>query len=194
MSAKVNVDNELKLFAQKMERKLSKEQMRQPAKEAGFTKRNTKLKLEYFYQLCPFLNESFGNKTLNEPCAQLCSYFGLEISTEGLNQRFNVEATEFMRRIFQSLWLNQVGGSHSIVEKHLFNRIRILDSSSFDLSSDYTGYEGPNGIGVKIQLEYELYEGRFRHTSRYKMEKQATLTTLNLLKTIFSQVIYTCVT
>src|SRR5699024_6706695 len=85
------------------------------------------------------------------------------ISTEGLNQRFNTEAVEFMRRIFQSLWLKHISGSHSIVDKHLFNRIRILDSSSFDLPSDYTGYEGPNGTGVKVQLEYELYEGVFRN-------------------------------
>ncbi|WP_164671172.1 IS4 family transposase [Virgibacillus doumboii] len=163
MSAKVNASNELEFFAQEIERKLSSEKIRQSAKEVDFMQRNTKLKPEYFYQLCSFLGESFGNKTLNELCAQLCSFFDLEISTEGLNQRFNTEAVEFMRRIFKSLWLNQVSGSQSIVERHLFNRIRILDSSSFDLPSDYTGYEGPNGTGVKVQLEYELYEGVFRH-------------------------------
>ncbi|MBT2218630.1 IS4 family transposase [Virgibacillus dakarensis] len=163
MSTKVNVENEFELFAREMERKLSSEQIRQLAKEVDFMQRSTKLKPEYFCQLCSILGESFGNKSLTQLCAQLCSYFNLEISAEGLNQRFNEESVEFMRRIFQSLWLNQVSGSLPFVERHLFKRIRILDSSSFDLPSDYTGYDGPNGTGVKIQLEYELYEGVFRH-------------------------------
>lgn len=59
--------------------------------------------------------------------------------------------------------MQHLSDPNSIVESHLFNRIRILDSTSFNLPSTYQTYEGAGGTGVKIQLEYELYEGIFRH-------------------------------
>ena len=46
-----------------------------------------------------------------------------------------------------------------------FTRIRILDSTAFQLPAQYASYKGVGGggseAGVKIQLEYELISGEF---------------------------------
>ncbi|MFB9978032.1 hypothetical protein ACFFLF_16470, partial [Pallidibacillus thermolactis subsp. kokeshiiformis] len=53
-----------------------------------------------------------------------------------------------------------------ITEKRVFNRIRILGSTSFQLPAYYDEYKGANESGVKIQLEYELYQSTFLHCKR----------------------------
>ena len=88
----------------------------------------------------------------------------LTISTTnfgGFNQCFNSRAVEFLKKMYQSIFVQQL--SLPIVENRLFKRIRILDSSGFNLPADYSEYEGTSGSGVKIQLEYELYQGNFLH-------------------------------
>ncbi|WP_241559011.1 IS4 family transposase, partial [Oceanobacillus halophilus] len=124
-------------------------------------KRKTKLKPEYFFLLCSCLGESFGEKSLVELCAQLCSTFDVELTSEGLNQRFNSKAVEFLKKMYQSIFSNQL--AYPMVENRLFNRLRILDSSGFNLPADYLDYKGASGSGVKVQLEYELYQGSFLH-------------------------------
>lgn len=152
-------DKELQIILQELQRNFSSKQILKWAKETGFTKRKSKLKPDYFLLLCSFLGESFGKKSLVELCAQLCATFGVEITAEGLNERFNTNGVEFLKIVFQAVFMKQL--SEPIVDKRLFNRIRILDSSSFDLPADYSDYKGSNGSGVKIQLEYELYQGSF---------------------------------
>lgn len=87
--------------------------------------------------------------------------YDVKLTTEGLNQRFNQKAVEFIKLGFQALWINQLSGVSPIIENRLFTRIRVLNSSSFDLPSIYSDYKGPNGSGAKIQLEYEIYQGNF---------------------------------
>ena len=87
--------------------------------------------------------------------------FDVELTSEGLNQRFNSKAVEFLKKMYQSIFVQQL--PLPIVENRLFKRIRILDSSGFNLPTDYSEYEGTSGSGVKIQLEYELYQGNYLH-------------------------------
>lgn len=162
MSAKIK-DKELRNFTKELNHLFSSSQVQQVARDVDFTQRKSKFKPEYFLQFCSFLGESMGTKSLTELCAQLSELFGLQITSEGLNQRFDETAVDFLKKIFHSLLMTQVMTALPIVEKRLFNAIRILDSSSFDLPSNYKGFEGPNGSGIKIQLEYELYQGVFRH-------------------------------
>lgn len=155
----LDLDKELQLFFQELQHIFTSEQIYECAVETGFVKRKAKLKPDYFLLLCSFLEETLGKKSLVQLCAKLCTTFDVELTAEGLNQRFNPKAVEFLKQIFKSMFLNQL--SEPIIENRLFNRIRILDSSSFDLPGSYPDYEGPNGSGVKIQLEYELYQGKF---------------------------------
>ncbi|UJL45853.1 IS4 family transposase [Virgibacillus sp. NKC19-16] len=156
-------DKELRNFKKELEHLFTPKQVEQIARSVDFTQRKSKLKPEYFLQFCSFLGESMGTKSLTELCAQFSGLFGLQITTEGLNQRFDETAVDFLKKIFHSLLMTQVVTALPIVEKRLFNTIRIMDSTAFDLPSDYKKFEGPNGSGIKIQLEYELYQGIFRH-------------------------------
>lgn len=154
-------DQELHLLFQELKRVFSKTYIEEKAVETGFMKRKTKLKPEYFLLLCSCLGDSFGKKSLVQLCAQLCATFGLELTTEGLNQRFNSQAVKFLKEIFESIFSKQV--AKPIIEKRLFERIRIMDSTSFEVPSNYGEYKGTRGSGVKIQLEYELYQASFLH-------------------------------
>lgn len=162
MSTKL-LDKNLKNLRKELEHLFSQNQVQQAARDTDFTQRTSKFKPEYFLQFCSFPNESMGKKSLTELCAQLSELFGLQITTEGLNQRFDETAVEFLKKIFHSLLMTQVLTALPIVEKRLFQAIYILDSSSFDVPSDYPDFKGPNGSGIKLQLEYELFEGVFRH-------------------------------
>lgn len=161
MTTQIELEKELELLAKELEGQLSIEQIHKWALETEFMKRKSKLKPEHFLLLCTFLKENIGEGSLTELCAQLTANFKVNLTTEGLNQRFNPQAVEFMKQLYHALWMKQLAAPTAIVEKRLFRRIRILDSSSFDLSAVYPEYKGPNGSGAKIQLEYELYQGNF---------------------------------
>jgi len=89
------------------------------------------------------------------------------MSPEGLNQRFNPAAVAFLREVFTSL-LTQKLCSNQSLSAHMmsiFNRIRILDATVFQLPDtfaiDYQGSGGSsNTAGGKIQLEYDLLSGQ----------------------------------
>lgn len=161
MSTNFNLEKEFELLVQELQNKFSVGQLQQWAMKTKFMKRKTKLRPEHFLLLCASLSESFGENTLTELCGKLISNFKVCITTEGLNQRFNSKAVEFLKQCFNTLFLGQAIHSNPIIEDRLFNRIRILDSSSFELPSEYADYKGSGGSGVKIQLEYELYQASF---------------------------------
>lgn len=151
---------EFEFLSEEIEKKLSIRQIRQWAKQEGFMVRRTKLKPEQFLLLL-LSEDSIGNHSLVQLCASLSADFNVVMTTEGLNQRFNSRAVKFLKACFYALFMRQLDIPKPIAIRRLFNRIRILDSTSFDLSSIYEDYKGANGSGVKIQLEYELYHGNF---------------------------------
>ena len=94
----------------------------------------------------------------------------VELTSEGLNQRFNSKAVEFLKKMYQSIFVQQL--PLPIVENRLFKRIRISDFFlGFDLPTDYSEYKGTSGSGVKIQLEYELYR-KLLTSSRTRRERK----------------------
>jgi hypothetical protein len=139
---------------------LSFSSVEQVAKQEGFVERSKKLTGFPFLCLCAF-QEHVGKESLSKLCASLYAHFDVEISTEGLNQRFSKPAVDFLKQIFQSLFQIQ-NPILSLSAMDFFERIRILDSTSFGVSpNSYESYGGYHGSGVKIQLEYDLKAGEF---------------------------------
>jgi hypothetical protein len=71
-------------------------------------------------------------------CALLTAEREVSLSTEGLNQRFNKKAVDMTKVIFRHLFTrqflkNKISGLHTTG----FSRIRILDSTSFELPTMY---------------------------------------------------------
>ncbi len=156
----LTLEDEFELLSDELGRIFSSNFLDELAKTHKFKQRKGKLDPLDFVSLCSFFNEGSGTKSLSQLCALLTAEREVSISTEGLNQRFNKKAVAMMKVIFRHLFTrqflkNKIPGLHTIG----FSRIRILDSTSFELPTMYEdAYFGctKSKSGVKLQLEYEL--------------------------------------
>lgn len=92
------------------------------------------------------------------------------ISPEGLNQRFNPAPVKILQHILTELLNKQLTSSKSTVSPctSIFKRIRILDSTAFQLTNIFSSvYPGAGDCsytaGMKIQLGYDLLGGHVLH-------------------------------
>lgn len=94
---------------------------------------------------------------------------GVLISLEGLNQRFNASAVQLLQQVLANLLTQKIHSTQEIIHQYtmIFKRIRILDSTMFQLPDKFASYYQGSGsshtVGIKIQLEYELLSGKFLH-------------------------------
>ncbi|MGG5741510.1 IS4 family transposase [Bacillus cereus group sp. IBL03679] len=160
----VSVSDELQLFAQEIQSFLSPNTLRDLARDVGFVQRTSKYQAKDLVALCIWMSQNIATTSL----AQLSSC--LEASTEGLNQRFNTSAVQFLQHILTNLLNKKLTSSMPLSSPYtsVFKRIRILDSTAFQLPDIFsTIYPGAGGCshtaGMKIQLEYDLLSGQFLH-------------------------------
>ncbi|GAB6485738.1 MULTISPECIES: IS4 family transposase [Bacillus cereus group] len=166
----ISVSDELQLFAQEIQRFLSPNTLRDLARDVGFVQRTSKYQAKDLIALCVWLSQSVAKTSLTQLCSCLEASTEVLISPEGLNQRFNSAAVQFLQQVLAKL-LNQKLFSPKLFSSSynsIFKRIRILDSTAFQLpdvfSSTYPGAGGcSHKAGVKIQLEYDLLSGQFLH-------------------------------
>ena len=166
----ISVSDELQLFAQEIQRFLSPNTLRDLARDVGFVQRTSKYQANDLIALCVWLSQSVAKTSLTQLCSCLEASTEVLISPEGLNQRFNSAAVQFLQQVLAKL-LNQKLFSPKLFSSSynsIFKRIRILDSTAFQLpdvfSSTYPGAGGcSHKAGVKIQLEYDLLSGQFLH-------------------------------
>jgi hypothetical protein len=166
----LTIPEELDLFSQELERCLSPDVLQTLAREVGFVRRNSKYRAEDIVALCVWLSQEVASTSLSQLCSCLEASTGVLISPEGLNQRFNAAAVEFLQRVFTCLLAQKMNASGMLPHHYTscFKRIRVLDSTTFQLpdvfASDYQGSGGSSHTaGVKIQLEYDLLSGQFLH-------------------------------
>ncbi|WP_089608052.1 IS4 family transposase [Bacillus cereus] len=166
----ISVSDELQLFAQEIQSFLSPNTLRDLARDVGFVQRTSKYQAKDLIALCVWLSQSVAKTSLTQLCSCLEASTEVLISPEGLNQRFNSAAVQFLQQVLAKL-LNQKLFSPRLFSSSynsIFKRIRILDSTAFQLpdvfSSTYPGAGGcSHKAGVKIQLEYDLLSGQFLH-------------------------------
>ncbi|MED0894425.1 IS4 family transposase [Aneurinibacillus migulanus] len=163
-----SVQEEMELIAQELRRHFSPSQLEQLARQTGFVQRKSKYTAQDLVSLCVFLNEDVSITPLTRLCGQLDASHHLSMSAEGLNQRFNSSAVPFLQALFSTLLQEKIMASSSLPCElnSYFDRIRILDSTVFQLPDSYANrYQGSGGsahtAGMKIQLEYELKAGFF---------------------------------
>ena len=92
------LDKELYILFEELQSNFMKKQIEEWAKETGFMKRKTKLKPEYFFLLCSYFGESFGEKSLIELYILLCSLFHRS-NSEGLDQLL-FQKVEFLKKMY----------------------------------------------------------------------------------------------
>ncbi|PEI65637.1 IS4 family transposase [Bacillus wiedmannii] len=166
----ISVSDELQLFAQEIQSFLSPNILRNLARDVGFVQRTSKYQAKDLVALCVWISQNVAKTSLTQLCSCLEASTEVLISPEGLNQRFNATAVQFLQQVLAEL-LNQKLSSTKLFSSpytSIFKRIRILDSTAFQLPDVFSSvYPGAGGCshtaGVKIQLEYDLLSGQFLH-------------------------------
>jgi hypothetical protein len=168
MNAKKSPDEEIKLFADELIICFSKNEIEEIARSTGFVKRKGKIDAWEFVCLCCFMDVEVANHTLVALCTKLSVKIDVVISNQALDQRLNERCVEFLKKIFEKLLRQTITNTTRMPSRwdEYFKRIRILDSTAFQVPKDYIKtYPGSGGCsqpsGVKIQLEYELKSGNF---------------------------------
>ncbi|WP_144499687.1 IS4 family transposase, partial [Bacillus thuringiensis] len=166
----VSVSNELQLFAQEIQSALSPNALRNLARDVGFVQRTSKYRAKDLVALCIWMSQNIATTSLAQLSSCLEASTEVLISPEGLNQRFNRSAVQFLQHILTNLLNKKLTSSMRISSPYtsVFKRIRILDSTAFQLPDLFSFvYPGAGGCshtaGVKIQLEYDLLSGQFLH-------------------------------
>ncbi len=116
------------------------------------------------------MNQNVATASLTQLSSCLEASTEVLTSPEGLNQRFNKAAVQFLQNTLSELLNKKLTSSIPISSPYtsVFKRIRILDSTAFQLPDLFSFvYPGAgrcsHTAGVKIQLEYDLLSGQFLH-------------------------------
>jgi hypothetical protein len=125
--------------------------------------------------------------SLEDLANDFCEQHGMNISKQGLHERFNDSAVEFMRALLKEQLSRQLlFVQNPELCKH-FNRVRIKDSTRYSLPKEYASvYKGQGGIGtpaqISIQYEYDLLDGKtidLEITSASRNDQRDSRETLN---------------
>ncbi|MGR9594491.1 IS4 family transposase [Bacillus thuringiensis] len=166
----MSVSNQLQQFAQEIQSALSPNVLRDLARDVGFVQRTSKYQAKDLVALCVWVSQNVAMTSLTQLSSCLEASTEVLISPEDLNQRFNKAAVQFLQHLLAELLNQKLTSSMPISYPYtsVFKRIRILDSTAFQLPDTFSSiYPGAGGCshtaGVKIQLEYDLLSGQFLH-------------------------------
>ncbi|OJE41869.1 transposase [Bacillus proteolyticus] len=166
----ISISDELQLLAQEIQNFLSPNFLRNLARDVGFVQRTSKYQAQDLVALCVWISQNVAKTSLTQLCSCLEASTEVLISPEGLNQRFNATAVQFLQQVLAELLNQKLPSTKRLSSPYtsIFKRIRILDSTAFQLPDVFSSvYPGAGGCshtaGVKIQLEYDLLSGQFLH-------------------------------
>lgn len=137
-------------------------------KAVNFIKRKSKLTAQLFAECLVTACLSNPKMTLEDMC-QLLKQRRVKITKQGLHQRFNTEAIELMKNLFEeSLQQFKTEKRDVIALLKVFSSVIILDSSGISLPANLKNlYEGFGGgaseAGLKIQMLLDYVSGQIKN-------------------------------
>ena len=142
----------------------SEAEIEEVAKETGFCSRSSKLGGYSFLDLLVF--ESIDNNmvSLNDSVSQLKIKKEINISRQGINNRFSSKSVAFIKALLERYLKSQNNCAGSIKLSDKFETIRIKDATSFQIPENMMEkYAGSGGSAskamLKIQFEYDYKTG-----------------------------------
>jgi hypothetical protein len=142
------------------------EAIEQLAKQSKFVQRENAVKVDgrIFLDLIVFNSDQLKEQSLNDLAVDLGCKYGIEITKQSLNERFNNYALLFLKNALEKLLNNQLSINRLSVASKQFNRILIKDSVCFQIDESLKDlYEGSGGSGseaaIRIQFEYDVLNG-----------------------------------
>lgn len=152
-------------FTQKILRSLSKEQLDNLAFQSNFYQRKNRAKIKAFpfLMLCLYACKQVGLYSLENLLFFLLSQEAINLSKQGLSNRFNEHAVSFLKAIFENLYLSLY--QNTLSDFSYFTSIRLLDSTTFNLpeyfAPIYKGFGGSSSqSAIKIQQEIDILGNR----------------------------------
>lgn len=117
-----------------------------------------------FFDLVIFHKEELKQKSLNDLCITLKKEYGIEITKQSLDERFNNYAVAFLAKALEKLLNQQLAVDVPLTAFKNFKRVLIKDSVCFQidpsLQKDYPGSGGSGSeAAVRLQFEYDLLTG-----------------------------------
>lgn len=137
------------------------------ARKTKFVQRESPLTAKGFISLCSFYKDSICEASLSELSAILETEEQIAISPQAINERFNKYSVEFLKNILREVIArqNKVLKNNDYSMKRRFNRINVVDATSFKISDNLKEfYRGTGGhtasAAVKVQLQYDILSGQ----------------------------------
>ena len=155
----ISVSDELQLFAQEIHGLLSPNILRDFARDVGFVQRTSKYQAKDLVALCVWMSQNVATTSLTQLSSCLEASTEVLISPEGLNQRFNAAAVQFLQQVLAKL-LNQKLSSSRLCSSpytSIFKSIRILDSTAFQLPDVFSSVYPGAGVKEYINLLGAIY-------------------------------------
>jgi len=142
----------------------TKEQIQKIARESEFVKRDSKLKAWMYLETLVFSKFNQKKLSLNEISNDFYSNYSLEITKQGVDERFNEKSVTFLKNCVSELLKNHFTNNTSILGFAQFSRVRIKDSTKFQLPENMKHtHPGTGGsasdAAARIQYEFDLKNG-----------------------------------
>jgi len=137
------------------------------ARKVGFIKRSSKLDALGFLDMLMFCHHQGYLQSLTDLACHLRSHMGINITKQGLQERFNEKAVGFMEKLLGTVMGTELREAQQQGLVSMFNRVRVKDSTKFSLPEAFNKvYKGFGGVVSKakaiisIQFEYDLLSGK----------------------------------
>jgi len=133
----------------------------------GFYKRNSDFTPAMFFDILLFCANSSTPCSLENAATRLREEFGVKITKQSVDGRFNKESVRFVQEILSRTLEQQLNSIFNPDFLPEFNRVCIKDGTRFNLparlAEHYHGYGGTIGTskaGLCIQYEYDARSGK----------------------------------
>lgn len=119
-----------------------------------------------FFDILLYNASHAGACSLSQSSSELLDNFGISISKQAYDERFDDTAVAFVKSIFETQFLKQVEVLVHPEFLNKFTKVRIKDGTRFELAERlkeyFKGFGGKNttGAGVCIQLEFDIKTGK----------------------------------
>jgi hypothetical protein len=156
---------EITLFKKQINEVYNPKVIQQKAVDSKFYTRSSKFLPIQFFDILLYNAAQSGQCSLSQSSNEIFDSFGITISKQAYDERFDDTAVAFVKSIFEEQLQKQIAG---IVHPNFlkkFTRVRIKDGTRFDLpkrlKDHFKGFGGKNAseAGVCIQFEFDLKTG-----------------------------------
>jgi hypothetical protein len=142
------------------------EKLQRKAVECGFYKRSSKLLPAKFFDILLHSASINGQFSLSQFSCEAAVSSGISVTKQALDGRFNETAVSFVKSVLEDQLNNQIGQTLESDFLKKFARVKIKDSTRFDLpdrlKDKFPGFGDKitSEAGTSIQYEFDIKNGK----------------------------------